>query len=434
MDSVAISSNKAGYKSLALEGGGAKGYVYVGVAEELERLGILPEIDEIAGSSVGAIADLYLASGYTTQQIKEKMFKLDFKNLLLDDRYIVTPINWVKKFGLFDADAMHQHFRDIVKEVTGNENITFEEWHKYKLKHPEKKLKDIIVEACNIGTGYNETFSYKTEHKDVPVADAIRASMAFPQVFTPVKIKGTYYNDGGMQNNCPISVFGDTSGVIGQEAFGICLEDLTNIHYYLNGTKPNPKIINNVLECFESQIEAMLNVQSYYLMTGPYKDKIIYCDTLDAGTLDFALSEGQKEALAASGQYGVIRYMALNHPELAKQHYPAETLALLEKAQYPLSITEFVAIIKQTNIDIRKALKPSDSLHWHWASMPALSKAGGCGHRRALTDSKVPVLSVTPSFDRYKQAVNPIQLEAVNDEINPNVEGKLKKGWGCTII
>ncbi len=435
MDSVVISSNSVGYNSLAYEGGGAKGFVFVGATQELERLGILPEIDKIAGSSVGAIAALYVASGYTVQQLKDKMFNLDFKSLLMGEHYIEIPINWVNKFGLFDADKMHQHFRDIIKEITGSEKTTFAQWHEFKLKHPEKKLKDIIVEACNISTGFNETFSYESEHKDEPIAEAVGASMAFPQVFAPVKIGKSYYSDGGMQNNCPISVFGNKSGVVGKEVLGICLEDLANIHYFLKGEKPTPKEINNVFECLESQIEAMLNVQSYNLMTGPYKNQIIYCDTLEVGTLNFGLTLAEKEALVASGQYGVMRYVALNHPELAKLHYPAETLALLQKAEYPLSITEFVAFVKKNcKQDIRKALKASDMLHIHWASMPALSKAGGCGNRRIQSDSHVPVQVVTPTFDRFRQAANTNQQQAANDEVKPNVEQKTNQGMGCTLF
>jgi NTE family protein len=429
MDSVVKTPIKVTYKSLALEGGGAKGYVYVGVAQELERLGLLEEIEEIAGSSVGAITDLYLASGYTFSQIKEKIFNLDFKKLLLDDHYIMVPLNWMTKFGFFDADLMHQQFRNIVKEVTGNEHATFEQWHDYKIKHPEKKLKDIIVEACNIGTGYNETFSYKTEHKDVPIADAVRASMAFPQVFTPILIKGCLYNDGGMQNNCPISTLANSSGQVGEEAIGVCLEDLANIHFYMHGEKPMPKRIKNTIDCFQGQIEAMLNVQSYYLMTGPYKNKIIYCDTLDAGTLDFGLSKEKKEALAASGQYGVMRYVSLNHPELAAQHYPKETLAILELAQHPLSVTEFLDYFRKNISEACFMPKATDPIHIHWAAMSTLNKKGGCGNRRQNSVGKL----VTPSFDHHKLIHSTSSRVDLPDDRAQLEKDKKKSGW-CTIV
>ena len=435
MDSVISLPSEVAYKFLALEGGGAKGYVYVGVAQELERLGLLSQVEEIAGSSVGAITDLYLASGYTVDQIKQKIFNLDFKNLLLDDHYVKVPFNWANKFGFFDADLMHQKFRDIIKEVTGHENTTFEQWHQLKIAHPEKKLKDIIVEACNISTGYNETFSHTTEHKDVPIADAVRASMAFPLVFTPMKIKGNLYNDGGMQNNCPMSVFGNPSGVLKEGTLGICLEDLVNIHYFLEGKKPRVKTINNAIECLESQIEAMLNVQSYYLMTGPYKDKIIYCDTLDAGTLDFALSPEKKEALAASGQYGVMRFIMLNHPEIAKKYYPEETLRLLQGAQYPLSITEFLDYVKKQTTINQIIPKSSDAPHIHWLAMPILHTQGGCGNRRTLEPVKTPVQLVTPSFNRMKQNAGTLTPQAANDSIDLSSTDKNKKNdrW-CSIM
>jgi NTE family protein len=65
---------------LSFEGGGGKGVTYLGALQALEELGVLPinphdfsknQIKGISGSSAGAITAMFLAMGYTSQQIKE---------------------------------------------------------------------------------------------------------------------------------------------------------------------------------------------------------------------------------------------------------------------------------------------------------------------------------------------------------------------------
>lgn len=64
---------------LALEGGGGKGVTYLGAVRALERLGVLPidinqpghnQIRGISGASAGAITAMFLAMGYTSEELE----------------------------------------------------------------------------------------------------------------------------------------------------------------------------------------------------------------------------------------------------------------------------------------------------------------------------------------------------------------------------
>ncbi len=328
------------FHHLALKGGGARGYIYIGVFQELFKLGLLEDITAISGSSVGAISALFASAGFSIEKLKEKILNIDFEKLIFDQYTISEPINWMEYFGLHQGKALYELFKSLVKTATGDENTTFKQWHEYSLLNPDHHLKNIYVEACNISLmgGYNQIFSYDSPLCDTPVALAVSASMAFPQFFSPKLINDCYYSDGGMQANCPVGVFEKPKGTPNPHTLGIWLDDHHNIELFKKGILPPKRPINHFYQCISAQIDALLNVQNFELLESQYKKQMIYCDTIGIGTLDFNLTLDQKEALIASGEYGVIRFVTEHFPELAKQHYPAHLLETIEKLEHPISL------------------------------------------------------------------------------------------------
>jgi predicted acylesterase/phospholipase RssA len=63
---------------LALEGGGGKGFAYVGAVQVLEKLGVMNRIQGFAGASAGAIVSLLLSVGYTSEKLLKYMAETDF--------------------------------------------------------------------------------------------------------------------------------------------------------------------------------------------------------------------------------------------------------------------------------------------------------------------------------------------------------------------
>lgn len=357
-----IESEASPYDFLALEGGGTKGFIDIGVAEELERLGVLQKLKAIAGTSVGAIAALILSTGKPVTEMKKTFLSLDFAKMAQGDwkDTLKTPYTLKTQFGLHDGAAFLALFKRIVKDITGKENTTFEEWHKLKEDNPELGLKDIFVEACNLNIGENETFSYLSKHKDVPIADAIRASMAFPGYFTPHPIKGRLYSDGGIQRNCPSAVFEETPGKYNSRVLTIRLDSKDEIKYYEEGITPPPKKITNALECAMANFTAMTNAQNYEFHRSPYKKHTAFCDTLDVGTLEFDLKQKKIDALIASGQYTIMRYFRENHPEIAKRVYGNDdkvTLKQIKAANYPRFLSDFIS--KQPVENFKQNARPT---------------------------------------------------------------------------
>lgn len=189
---------------VVLSGGGAKGAAHIGVLKALEEAGI--PIDYIAGTSMGAVVGGLYAVGYTPDQL-DSIIKGQDWSLLLSDK----PAR--KKQTLKERDFAGKYLLSVplIKttkpEVSGlirGENlnnllsrltISYHDSIDYnKLPIP------FACVATNIVDGKEVVF-----HDGVlPVS--IRASMAIPGVFTPVKLDSLVLVDGGLVNNYPVDV------------------------------------------------------------------------------------------------------------------------------------------------------------------------------------------------------------------------------------
>ena len=157
---------------LVLSGGGVRGVAHIGVIKALEEHGIFPT--HIAGTSAGAIVGALYANGNTWQEI------LDF--------FRTVPIFRIDKFamnkpGFIDTEKLYESFRTLLKDDDFK-----------TLKKP------LSITATNILDGTLKIF------KEGELIRPILASAAFPGVFTPIKIGGQYYVDGGTLNNFPVDL------------------------------------------------------------------------------------------------------------------------------------------------------------------------------------------------------------------------------------
>ena len=185
---------------LVLSGGGIRGVAHVGAIKALEEHDIFPT--HIAGSSAGAIVGALYAYGYNWKDILN-FFKgiqiLNFKKYALG------------KPGFIDAEKFYPEFSSYLKE-----------------DHFNALNKTLSITATNILTGKLEIFT------DGELIKPILASAAFPGVFAPVKIKDSYYIDGGALNNFPVEHLKSKCDIIiGVYANGfdvISIEDLKHSH------------------------------------------------------------------------------------------------------------------------------------------------------------------------------------------------------------
>lgn len=160
----------------ALSGGFIKGFAHLGVMQALLEYGIKPDI--ISGVSAGALAGVFYADGKEPYEVISYFSKLKFMDL--------TKLT-ISKRGLFDLSELIDFLRSHLRARTLEE-----------LKTP------LIVTATDLDHGRSVHF-----HKGA-IAERIAASCCMPVLFSPVKIDGTHYVDGGVLMNLPVSTLLDS--------------------------------------------------------------------------------------------------------------------------------------------------------------------------------------------------------------------------------
>ncbi|MBF0413990.1 MAG: patatin-like phospholipase family protein [Desulfamplus sp.] len=171
-------------RALILSGGGSRGSFQVGVWKYLQEKNWSP--DMICGSSIGAINAVAIGSGMTVEQMtniwtrsvsgRQKIYKLQ----LLD----------------FMANALIRRRWIPLMDTTPLKNMLQSSIDFKKLK---RSRTEIIISAVNINTAAPEFFT----QNEITI-DHLMASSAMPIIFSPHKIDGILYWDGGIMANIPL--------------------------------------------------------------------------------------------------------------------------------------------------------------------------------------------------------------------------------------
>lgn len=189
---------------VVLSGGGAKGVAHIKALKVIEEAGI--PIDYIVGTSMGSIVGGLYAIGYTPEQLDSMVRKQNWTFLLSDrvkrssmsltdrersEKYIVSiPFTKNPKEvagGLIKGQNLANLFSDLT--VGYHDSINFD-----KLPIP------FACVSANAVNGDQVVF------REGVLSTAMRASMAIPGVFTPVRVDSMVLVDGGIVNNYPADV------------------------------------------------------------------------------------------------------------------------------------------------------------------------------------------------------------------------------------
>jgi NTE family protein len=162
---------------LVLGGGGMKGFAHIGVIRSIERLGI--PVDEVIGTSMGAVMGAMLASGFDSKQSEEAVSELNLR-----DYFKLNLLKFLIK-GYSHASVYKGHrFLEFLRE-----GLPFRRFSELK--------KPFYCNALSIETGTMRYFGLPGT-SEVEVADAVYSSSCLPGIFEPIEIDGDHYIDGGM--------------------------------------------------------------------------------------------------------------------------------------------------------------------------------------------------------------------------------------------
>ncbi|MGN1246485.1 MAG: patatin-like phospholipase family protein [Muribaculaceae bacterium] len=167
-----LNSTSHGTFGFALSGGGARGFAHVGALKALSECGIKPSV--IAGVSAGSVIACMYAAGLSSDDMMRAFADKSFNDL--------AELS-VPKDGFF---RMTKFIRFLRKSI------------------PYANIEDLPIPTLVCATDLN-TCSPKVFDSG-PIAERIAASCSIPIVFSPIKIDGNYYVDGGVLHNLPSAV------------------------------------------------------------------------------------------------------------------------------------------------------------------------------------------------------------------------------------
>ena len=252
-------------ENITFEGAGVFGISYVGALSVLNDRGILDNIKRYSGSSSGSLTATMLSMGCSVEEMYSLMLNTDWESFLDTRCCCMGLFNMYFNFGYNSGKQMEKFLKKIILNQTGNKETTFHQ--AYTMYN-----KELYICAVNLDKKQPEYFSYISS-PDMPIWKALRMSMAFPYVFSPIKHNGSIYVDGGVMENYPIEVFSNKEQSIG---FKIISSD--------SGKKQPTNMVNYSTSILSSIMQALDDKD-----TMPYHDQTVYIDIPNQGLLTSVL-------------------------------------------------------------------------------------------------------------------------------------------------
>ena len=156
---------------IALGSGSARGWAHIGVLRALEQAGIVPDV--VSGTSIGALVGAAYASN-GLDRLEEWVAQIDWWDII---RYMDV------RLGGVDGERLMRAFRERVEDA------------------PIETLpKPFGAVATDLQTGREVWF------QEGSLLEAVRASIALPGLFSPVRHQGRWLVDGGLVDPLPVSL------------------------------------------------------------------------------------------------------------------------------------------------------------------------------------------------------------------------------------
>ena len=192
--------------AVVLSGGGAKGMAHIGALKVIERAGI--PIDIITGTSMGSIVGGLYAIGYNANSLdsmvrvqdwsyvitdKEDMTKQSLADRKKQNTYVFTRGITIGKRnyndgGIIQGKNLAELFQQLCVGFTDSLDFS----------------RDLPIPFACVATNVIDNSEYVFHGGRLPIA--MRASMAIPAAFSPVRIGDMVLVDGGLKNNYPADI------------------------------------------------------------------------------------------------------------------------------------------------------------------------------------------------------------------------------------
>ena len=258
-------------RRLAFCGGGIRCVAHVGVLKALKANNLLACVKEVTGISAGAFFALLYVLDYTIEQMERLATEMDFTTLgsIDPEDILLFPLT----FGLNSGEGIERLIASVLKQKGFSPDVTMGEltgisFRCYATELQTTKIKEMSKKAT----------------PDMKVISAVRASMSFPLMFSPVKEGNALLVDGGLLHNMPL-VF-------------LTEEEIQETLCVFFAVKPRVVIepVEEVLNFVKYLYEAAIDMRNRpYLKK--YRDRLIIINTDESNGLNFSESKDNRASL-----------------------------------------------------------------------------------------------------------------------------------------
>ena len=306
------------------EGGGVKGIGLVGAVSEIEKAGY--ELENLAGTSAGAIVASLLAVGYSAAELKKELEQLnysDFKDEGLLDKlgFLGKGLSIGFEYGIYEGEFFENWLEGLLVargKTTFGDITTDYKAEKYKYKF-QAIAADITDRRLLVLPGDLKLFGINPD--EFSISRAVRMSMSIPFFFEPVGLRDTSGRkhlivDGGLLSNYPIWLLDDGTEDPSWPTFGFKLMEPDKRE--LKEARRNP--INNPISFLKAIVGTMLDAHDSYHISkskGDF-DRTIGIPTVitvngmakGIGTTDFGITQKESQALYDNGVEVAKKFLA----------------------------------------------------------------------------------------------------------------------------
>lgn len=257
---------------LIIGGGGIKMFALIGAITVIYNKCHMSAITHFAGTSIGSVIALLLSIGFTISEIKTIIWAIPFEKYQSIDFSLFTS-----EFGTSRAEHIIKLIIAIMKQKNISKDITFKD-------HYDLTGKYLAINGSNISTCETIIYDY-INSPSMCILDAVRISIAYPLIFTPIKsATNDYLIDGGLFEPYLIELF---DNVPIDKKIGVLLH---------SKQKPIESI-----EDYISGIMSSIMTQREHKLLKQYKNCTIVIDSSNISSLNLSITEQDKEMMFNNG-------------------------------------------------------------------------------------------------------------------------------------
>ena len=275
--------------AVVLSGGGAKGMAHIGVLKVLEKAGI--PIDIVTGTSIGSIVGGLYAIGYNANA-------LDSMVRVQDWTYVISDREDLRRQSLSDRRKQNTYVYSTGLTI-GKPDVNAGGFIK------GKNLAELFQQLC---TGFTDSLDF-TRDLRIPFACvatniidnsevdfhsgrlplAMRASMAIPAAFSPVRIGDMVLVDGGLKNNYPADIAREMGAEI---IIGVTVQGAPKVAEDMNGTM---SILSQIIDVnCKNKLDENLAITDLHM---PVDTKGYVSASFTPAAIDTLIRRGEEEAM-----------------------------------------------------------------------------------------------------------------------------------------